>query len=136
MRIIIPIVLLCLVSNCRREDKIPAGIFSREKMEAVMWDMMQADQFLTDFVFNRDTSLDRLEGYTSYYQQILDVHKISKEEFKRSFIYYRDRPALMKEVLDSLSSRTVVDQAAPIAPVELNDSLIEKKKRFRPKAIQ
>ena len=36
-------------------------------MEAVLWDMIQADEFLKDFVLNKDTTLnDTLESIRLY----------------------------------------------------------------------
>lgn len=132
--VVFAVLFILMVSCGGKKNKIPSSIMSKEKMEAVMWDMMQADQYLTDFVFNHDASLDRLEKSTTYYQQILDLHKTTKEEFKRSFIYYRDRPALLKEVLDSLSSRTTVEEVSPLPPVKV-DSVFEKKKRSKMKPL-
>ena len=114
MRIIIPIVLLCLLSNCRREDKIPAGIFSREKMEAVMWDMMQADQFVAGYIMHSDTGLNRTVESAKLYQQVFAIHKINLDELSRSIDYYRSHPALLRDIMDSLSRAKTI---APTKPV-------------------
>ena len=123
-----------LFVHCADKKKLPKGVIGKEKMEDVMWDMMQADQFLSDFVLNKNDSLDTLEEHTSLYNDIFRLHKTNREEFTKSFRYYRSQPALMKEVLDSLSMRSIVERLpAPIPQVD--DSVREKKIKFVPRTL-
>lgn len=69
-----------------------------------MWDIMRADQFLADFVFSKDTSVDKKKESLAIHGQIFSLHKISAEEFQRSFNYYKDHPALMKSIMDSIGA--------------------------------
>ncbi len=61
-------------------------------MQAVLWDLMRADQFLADYVFNKDSSLDKTTESLKYYQKIFAIHKVSKEEFQESFSFYQAHP--------------------------------------------
>ena len=130
MRSIVAVGLSCLVLvACSGKKKLPPGIMSRDKMESVVWDLMQADQFLSDFVFNKDTSRNKLDEHLKLYQQVFEIHQISKEEFSRSFDYYRSRPVLMKEVLDSLSTRQLADPIPLIDDgIKVDDSLFKRRK--------
>ena len=38
-------ILLFTAAGCSDKNNIPSGILSREKMEGVLWDMIQADQY-------------------------------------------------------------------------------------------
>jgi hypothetical protein len=65
--------------------------------------MMRADQFLGNFVFNKDSSLDRNTESIKLYGKVFALHEISKEQFKKSFSFYKSHPALFKAIMDSLS---------------------------------
>ena len=76
-----------LILSCR-SDKQREGILPEKKMRVVLWDMTRADQFLTDFVFSRDTSLNKLDESLKMYNRIFAIHQVTKEEFRQSFQYY------------------------------------------------
>ena len=101
--------------SCNK-NKLPSGILPQEKMQAVMWDMMRADQFLTDYVFSKDSSVNHDTASIRLYQQVLSIHKLSKEEFKRSFDYYNSHPLLLREVMDSISAGK--KNITPVTPVK------------------
>ena len=78
-------------------------------MQAVLWDMISTGEFLTAYVLNKD-SVDKMAESSKLYGQALQFHHITREEFDKSYLYYRQHPALMKVILDSLSKK----QLAPI----------------------
>ena len=73
-------------------------------MQAVVWDMMRADQFVTILYLEKDSTLDRNTESIKLYQQVFRIHQISKEEFQQSLSFYRSHPALLKVIMDSLKS--------------------------------
>ena len=93
-----------MFGSCSDKEKIPAGLIPQKKMQAILWDMMRADQFLTDFVLNRDTSLNKSAERLKYYSRIFSLHKINRDEFQQSFHYYQKNPALFKMLMDSIST--------------------------------
>lgn len=97
---------LLLFAACTRR-KVPAGIFPQEKMESVMWDMMRAGQFLNSFVLSKDTAVDKVKESRRWYEKVYEMHKTTKLEFDKSYAYYRNHPALMKEIMDSISKKTL-----------------------------
>jgi hypothetical protein len=124
---------LLLAISCGSKKKVPRGILDTEKMEAVMWDIMQVDQFLSDFVFNKDTSLNRLNEHTKRYEQVFAMHGTDRAEFTRSFKYYNENPKLFKVVMDSLNTKPLMgDENVP--PIKVDDS-VGKRKRFTPPKI-
>ncbi|HEX2628877.1 MAG TPA: DUF4296 domain-containing protein [Chitinophagaceae bacterium] len=84
---------------------IPNGIMKKEKMEMVMWDMLQADDFVREYMINRDSTLDDTAEYINMYERVFRMHGTTRDEFDRSFNYYREHPALMKEVMDSMNTK-------------------------------
>lgn len=81
---------------------IPGDVMKKEKMQLVMWDVMQADDFVREYMVNRDSTLDDTGEYLNMYERVFRMHGTNREEFARSFKYYREHPALMKEIMDSI----------------------------------
>ena len=133
---------LFLLLSCTNKKDIPAGIIGREKMEQVLWDLMRADQFLGNYVFTHDSTKDRTKESLLYYERIFRLHQTNREEFEKSFAWYRAHPALFKDIMDSLSAPTIAggqDMPAPVVTtpdtgVKKNVSIdtVRKKKSFIP----
>lgn len=93
-----------LITSCRSKDTKPGNVLPKEKMQAVLWDIMRADQFLSDYVFSRDTAADKKKESEKMYARILSIHKISWEDFQHSFDWYSHRPGMLKPILDSIAA--------------------------------
>jgi hypothetical protein len=78
-------------------------------MQSVVWDMMRADQFLLDFVLNKDSTKNKKDESIRMYRQVLAIHGLSHEDFQRNMDYYRSHPSLMRAVMDSISKMQVVE---------------------------
>lgn len=98
------LIILFFTMGCKSKNEIPDTVLSQKKMQIILWDMMRADQFLTDYVINKDPSLNKTTESLKYYQQIFAIHKISRDEFQHSFSFYKSHPALLKLILDSIST--------------------------------
>jgi hypothetical protein len=98
---------------CKKKDNVPDGILPAKKMQAVLWDIMRADQFLADYVFNKDSTKNKKTESIQLYSQVFAVHNISKEEFEKSFIYYKQHPQLMQVIMDSMSRTTTITGGPP-----------------------
>lgn len=121
------LILLFITAACNNKNKIPNTVLSQKKMQGILWDLMRADQFLNDYVLNRDTSLNKTTESLKYYQQIFAIHKTTKEEFQHSFSFYKSHPALLSSIMDSISSSANDTSSrlakpdsvsVPIAPVQ------------------
>lgn len=124
MRIIIAVLSCCAIIACAKPNQVPGGVLPKEKMEAVLWDMIQADEFLKDFMLNRDTSLnDTLESIRMY-ERVFQYHKTDRASFDSSFNFYRTHPLLMKEILDSLSVKKLNTAPTELSPLSPLDSAI------------
>ena len=98
-----------------------------------MWDIMQVDQFLSDCVVNKDTSLNRLNEHTKLYEKVFALHGTTRDEFARSFKYYNAHPALLKVVMDSINTKPITGEEK-VPPIQTDDS-VGKRKRFAPPVI-
>ena len=107
--------VLFFTLGCKSKNSVTGGVLSQKKMQLILWDLMRADQFLADYVLNKDSSVNKTTESLKYYQQIFSIHKVSKEDFQHSFSFYKSHPALLKEIMDSLSAP---EKSAPATPVQ------------------
>lgn len=95
-------IVWCAVS-CTDKDKVPAGVMPKDKMEKVLWDMIQAERYRETFV--RDSALDLKKETFKLYAQVFEIHQISKDEFIKSYKFYMSRPDITRVMFDSLATR-------------------------------
>jgi Domain of unknown function (DUF4296) len=128
-------VLFFTTTGCSDKNSVPSGILSREKMAAVLWDMIQADQYSTLYLAKdsagvpkdsagmtkdsagrtkdsagvpKDSARINLKMETlRLYEQVFRLHQVSREEFRKSYQYYLDHPALNQVLFDSLTAKGV-----------------------------
>ena len=101
MRFFAMFVLVAVIFSC--QSSVPKDVLPPKKMQAVLWDVMQADE-MAEYYSVKDSSFRRLDKHADYYQQIFSLHKITKEDFTKSLSYYENHPAALKSILDSLQS--------------------------------
>jgi hypothetical protein len=105
--------LLVSIASCNN-DAVPKDVLTERKMEKVLWDILRADEMVA-YQFELDSTIDKRNKSIQLYQQIFIVHKVTPEEFKRSFKYYQTHPSKLKIVLDSL--RSTSNKVHPGMPV-------------------
>ena len=72
-------------------------------MRELMWDLMRADAYISEFVM-KDSSRNQKAESAMLYEQIFTIHSTTAEIFKRSLAFYQNRPDLLKAITDSLRS--------------------------------
>lgn len=97
--------LLLTGIGCSDKNSVPSGILSREKMENVLWDMIQADQYSTLYLAKDSAHINTKMENLRLYEQVFRLHQVTREEFRKSYQYYLDHPALNQVLFDSLISR-------------------------------
>ena len=125
-KVLLILSLFFLIAGCKNKNAVPGNVLPQKKMQAVIWDMMRADQFLANYVLNKDSSLDKKTESIKLYQQILYINQVSKEKFERSFSFYKSHPALLKAIMDSITNaqpEPIADTAQKTDPVK--DSIKE-----------
>lgn len=122
------LVLLAGIIACSDKNKLPKDVLPQPKMQAVMWDMIRAGDFLNNYVFYRDTSVDKIAESQKWNEKIFQIHHITREQFNKSYDYYQRHPQLMKAVMDSIS-KIKVEAPPPAQPAAaLLDSAAAKKR--------
>ncbi len=127
------LVVALLFFSCSGKNKIPNDVIPQKEMVSVLWDLFRADQFLTTYVLPADTSLQKKDESTRYYEEIFKLHQINKASFQRSFSFYQSHPALMKQLLDSLNAKGTAAKKDQNQPTISDSSLIRK---IKPVAIE
>ncbi|MGN6399712.1 MAG: DUF4296 domain-containing protein [Flavisolibacter sp.] len=97
--------LACLLLISCSGSKVPKDVLPPQKMQAVLWDAMLADE-MADYYVRKDSSLNTLSKHVELYQQIFFIHKISKDDFKKSLHYYEAHPDLLRPIFDSLQKKS------------------------------
>jgi hypothetical protein len=104
MKIFLSILLLgFLFFSCSQKEKKP-NVLSENKMKEVMWDMIRADQYVTDLL-SKDSSRNKKNESIKLYEEIFHIHKVTPGQFKKSLDYYSSQPDLFQPIIDSLAKR-------------------------------
>ena len=118
-------------TGCADKDRVPSGILPLSKMQTVMWDMIQADQYAALSVAKDSSTHVNTKAETlKLYEEVFRLHEVSREEFHKSYQYYLDHPELNQQLFDSLISqgnrlrtesysRPVSNRTPPIIPPHL-----------------
>ena len=111
-------VLFILISflSCSDKPSAPADLINRDKMGKILWDMVQADRFSTVYILKDSAKKDVKMETFKLYDQVFQIHKVTKEQFVKSYKYYISRPDVGKEIFDSVvvrANRARVDTNKP-----------------------
>lgn len=98
-------ILLVMGISCTDTTKIPSGILPKDKMESLLWDMMLADRYSAQFLLKDSATKDVKMETLKLYEQVFQIHHITREEFVKNYKYYLNRPDISKVIFDSLSAR-------------------------------
>jgi len=104
MRIFPGILLAAVLFFSCSEKKRDKDILPENKMREVMWDMIRADQYVSDFLV-RGPGHNKKDESIKLYEEIFHIHKITREQFKKSLDYYSSQPDLFRPLIDSLAKR-------------------------------
>ncbi|MFN8252257.1 MAG: DUF4296 domain-containing protein [Ferruginibacter sp.] len=96
--------IACMIVSCSSNNDIPKGILKKEKMQLVLWDVLRADVFTFQFITKDSSKNPELEA-VKLQKQIFAAHKITKEDFDKSYAFYKSHPEIMQPMLDSIINK-------------------------------
>jgi hypothetical protein len=101
--------ILCWIAGmgCANKNSVPKGILPRDKMEQVMWDMAQADQYAALYLAKDSARIDRRAETMRLYAEVFRLHQVTPEEFRKSYHYYLEHPELNQLLFDSVITQGV-----------------------------
>ena len=115
------LLIACFFISCDSKNKIPAGVLKPDKMRAVLWDVIRVEAFTTGFI-KKEAAMNVDVQNATLQQKVFAVHKVSKETFYKSYVFYKSNRQLFKPILDSLIS--AANRQRPtnikISPIQLN----------------
>jgi len=135
MRFFLFIILIISNFACIRDNKVPKDVIPQNQMRKIMWDLMRADAYVTDFIM-KDSIRDKKAESAKLYEKIFEIHATTQETFKKSLAFYQSRPDLFKVVSDSLR---VDEKKSQQYPEEKKPQIIDttlRKKRLNKKLIE
>lgn len=104
--IIVPVLLFACGGNNKKADD---SILKKEKMQAVLWDVLRADAFVFQFII-KDTLKKPEAEMAKMQQQIFAVHKTTRDIFYKSLGYYKQHPDIFQPMLDSMINKYTRDK--------------------------
>ena len=99
------VVILFFWVACSDSSAVPKDIIAKEKMEKILWDIVQADNFSSEYLKKDSARINVKQETMKLYDQIFLIHHISRQEFEKSYHFYLDHPDITKVMFDSLSAK-------------------------------
>ena len=113
MRNLACIILFLFFSACIGKNNPPSDIIQKDSMKSIMWDMIQADQYAKQFLAKDSAKINVKEETIKLYEQVFQIHHITKNEFEKSYQYYLAHQDLYKLIFDSLAVQNMRQQRQP-----------------------
>jgi hypothetical protein len=92
--------IIFLVS-CRSKDAPPKGYIQPTEMKSVLWDVIRA-QYLAAEMAKKDSSINTDAQTKVLSEKIFTLHKISEQDFNKSYQWYIEHPEVLQTIFDSL----------------------------------
>ena len=89
--------------SCANEDHVPRDVIQEEEMNKILWDVVQADQYVNQYLKKDSLQDKRKEEAMAYYDQIFRIHHVTRDQFDKSLRFYLDHPTIGKVLFDSLA---------------------------------
>ena len=91
-----------LLASCGNKNETP--VLAPDKMQAVLWDVIRADAFTTDFI-KKDSTKNAVEENAKLQKKIFAMYGISGETFYKSYEYYKSNTNQFKTIMDSMIAK-------------------------------
>jgi hypothetical protein len=92
--------IIVLIAGCKGPSSVPGNVLGYNDMKEIMWDMVQTDEFVTVYVHGTPQNIK--DENLALYQKVFALHKITNNEFTKSYGFYKTHPIQQKILMDSL----------------------------------
>jgi hypothetical protein len=117
MRGIFCLIVFLVLIGCSDKPSPPSDLIPGKKMQNLMWDMVQADRFASTYILRDSLRLNVKDETFKVYDQVFQLHNVTKDQFVKSYKYYLSRPDLGKEIFDSVAAKANRARAENNKPV-------------------
>lgn len=112
MKYVVTLILPVLFFSCKSKDDLPRGILKPAKMQEVFWDYIRTDVYTTEYL-KKDSNKNAVTENLKLQEQLFKLHRVTREEFYKSYTYYSNHKDLMTKMLDSLIARREREKPKP-----------------------
>lgn len=98
---------LIILSACSGGKPTPEGVIAIQPMQRIVWDIIQADEAAMQNKF-ADSAVNLKTESFRLYDQVFSIHKISRQQFYKSYEYYQQRPQLYRALMNGV--KTIADK--------------------------
>lgn len=123
MRTCFAICIIVVFAACTDNTKVPKDLIQKDKMQKILWDMVQADRFAVDFLPRPGDSAYNETEVLKVYQKVFNVHGITRDQFLKSYTFYLNHPDITKVLYDSISVQAERRRAEVYKSKSIADSL-------------
>ncbi len=129
MKYIFFLMVPCFLFSCSGSDGVPSGIIAKPKMETILWQLMQVDEFTASTFTPRDSTHNLTTERISRYRQVFRLNQVSKDEFEKSYKFYMGHPDITRVLFDSINAKAnrLRDEASHPQPVTTPPNIIKPK---------
>jgi hypothetical protein len=99
------LLLLTFVFSCTGRNTIPSGILKQDQMEKVLYDVLIAEGYSETYLY-KDSSHKKEYWMNEQLDKVLAIHKVSQETFMKSYDFYKNRPDLLKPIMDTMDAKS------------------------------
>lgn len=98
------IIGIVFFAACSSKNNIPNGIIKPDEMGSILFEANMAEEFVASYVA-KDTTKNKDLELQKEYQKIYLLHDITKEQFEKSYTFYKEHTEIFKVLMDSLNAR-------------------------------
>lgn len=110
------ILSVLILSSCKKSGR-PDDVLQPNRMQAVLWDVLQANAYVTEFI-RKDSALNIEQEQVKLQQRVFSKHKVSRTEFDKSYNWYVQHPVQMQSMLDTMIARAGRDKKTKLLQAE------------------
>jgi len=117
MRYFMMIIFSVLIMVACKTKNTNNTLLPINSMKLVLWDILKAGEWYTQTSI-RDTLNKRLNENFQIYEQVFQIHHVSKKQFYDSYIFFETHPDQFKTLIDSVIAvgdrDKVIEKSSPI----------------------
>lgn len=101
------LIIFYIVANlaaCTDRSSIPKNIIPPDTMQKILKDVIIAGVYSDQYISRDSLKRDKRKANDELMESVFKLHKITREEFKKSLSFYESRPDLNKMIFDSLAA--------------------------------
>lgn len=104
MKNLVLLCFFCLGLSCKSNHSVPKKILQPDLMGKVLFSLNMAEEFVNSYVA-KDSFRNKEQELQREYQKVFLLFQVTKEDFEKSYEYYKTHPDIFKAMLDSLDAR-------------------------------